>query len=116
MLNEIVSEFQNLRDQIVGDAASKLSPHTKPRSGATTSSIRKIVGQLKAVGISTPYIERLAWGFYWSSEEPGKPSTFRQGHLDVEVQHAPEILPKLTIYEWLFDPERRTTGEITVLA
>jgi hypothetical protein len=116
MLNELISEFQSLRDQIVGDAASKLSPDTKPRHDATTSSIRKIVGQLKAAGISTPYIEHLAWGFYWSSEEPGKPSTFRQGHLDVEVQHAPEILPKLTIYEWLFDPEKRTTGEITVLA
>ena len=116
MLNEIVSEFQSLREQFLGDAASSLFPHAKPRSDATTSSIRKIVGQLKAVGISTPYIERLAWGFYWSSEEPGKPSTFRQGHLDVEVQHAPETLPNLTIYEWLFDPERRTTGEITVLA
>ena len=117
MLNELISEFQSLRDQIVGDAASKLSPHTKPQHDATTSSIRKMVAQLKAVGISTPYIERFAWGLYWSSEEPGKPSTFRQGHVDVsEVHHAPENLPKLTIHEWLFDPDRRMTREIAVLA
>jgi hypothetical protein len=116
MLNELISEFKSLHEQIVGDAASRLSPHAKPRHDATTSSIRRIVGQLKAAGISTPYIERFAWGFYWSSEEPGKPSTFRQGHLDVEAQHAREILSKLTIYEWLFDPEKRMTREITVLA
>jgi hypothetical protein len=117
MLNELVSEFKSVRDQIVGDTTSKLSPHAMPQHDANTSSIRKMVAQLKAVGISTPYIERFAWGLYWSSEEPGKPSTFRQGHVDVtEVQHAPEKPPKLTIHEWLFDPDRRMTREIAVLA
>jgi len=116
MLNELISEFQSLRKQIVRDAASELSSHAGPQYDATTNLIRRMVAQLKAAGISTPYIERLAWGFYWSSEEPGKPSTFRQGHVDVEPQYAPEIPPRLTIYEWLFDPEKRMTREITVLA
>ena len=116
MLNELISDFQSLHEQFARDAASRVLPDTKPRYDATTSVSRKIIRQLKAVGISTPYIERLAWGLYWSSEEPGKPSTFRQGHLDVETLHAPEIQPKLTIYEWLFDSEKRTTGGITVLA
>ena len=116
MLNELVSEFQGLREQIVGDAASRLAQHATPRYDATISSIRRMIAQLKAAGVSTPYVEHLAWGFYWSSEEPGKPSTFRQGHVDVEAQQEPGILPKLTVCEWLFDPERRMTREITILA
>lgn len=116
MLNELISEFQSLGEQVVADAASESTPQVNTQYDATTSSIRKIVGQLMAVGISNPMVERLAWGFYWSSEEPDKPSTFRQGHVEVEAQHAPGILPKLTIYEWLFDPERRATRGITVLA
>jgi len=116
MHNELISDFQSVRDQFAMDAASRILPDTTPRYDATASTIRNLVGQLKAVGISTPYIERFAWGFYWSSEESGKPSTFRQGHLDVDALHATEIQPKLTIYEWLFDSEKRTTGEIAVLA
>jgi hypothetical protein len=116
MLSELVSEFRSVRDQIVGEAASGLSPHAESQYDTTTSSIRKMVAQLKAAGISTPFIERFAWGFYWSSEEPGKPSTFRQGHVDVGEQYLPEVLPRLTIHEWLFDPEKRMTREVAVLA
>ena len=115
MFIEPSSEFRNFGEQIVEDAAS-VTPHVEARYDATTSSIRRILGQLKAVGISMPTVERLAWGFYWSSEEPGKPLTFRQGHVAVEAQQAPGILPKLTVHEWLFDFDRRTTRGITVLA
>jgi hypothetical protein len=116
MFIEPSSELWSLGEPIVEDAASGLTPHVEARYDATTSSIRRIIGQLKAVGISMPKVERLAWGFYWSSEEAGKPLTFRQGHVEVEVQQAPGILPKLTVHEWLFDLDRRTTREITVLA
>jgi hypothetical protein len=116
MLNELISEFQSLEEQIVEDAASQSTPRVKPRYDATPNTVRRTIGQLTTAGISTPQVERLAWGIYWSSEEAGKPLTFRQGHVEVEAQQAPGIPPILTIHEWFFDHDRCTTRGITVLA
>lgn len=116
MAIELSGDLWSFGEQIVEDAASGLTPQFEARYDVKTSSIKRIIGQLKAVGISMPKVERLTWGFYWSSEEPGKPLTFRQGYVEVEVQQAPGILPKLIIYEWLFDFDRRTINGITVLA
>jgi hypothetical protein len=115
MLNELITEFQVLEEQIVEDAASQSTPQVKSRYDATPSTVRRTIGQLTAAGISAPQIVRLAWRIYWSSEEAGKPLTFKQGLVEVEAQQAPGIPPRLTIHEWLFDHDRRTTRGITVL-
>jgi hypothetical protein len=115
MLNELISEFQSLEEQIVEDAASQSTPRVKPRYDATPNTVRRTIGQLTTAGISTPQVERLAWGIYWSSEEAGNPLTFRQGHVEVEAQQVPGIPPRLTIHEWLFDHDRRTTRGIAIL-
>jgi hypothetical protein len=116
MLNELISEFQSVGEEVVEEAASSQTPQDKPRYGVTATSMTRIIGQLKTAGITAPQVERLAWGIYWSSEEPGKPSTCRQGHVEVETQQVPGMPPKLTIHEWLFDHDKRTTTAITVLA